>query len=67
MAFMQGSAGTDGDEERVAVTLVCLFCSKEQESHVSRSMVSKDRIFWECFSCQKRGMPPFPDHGTGMQ
>ncbi len=46
------------DEERAAITLVCLFCSKEQEIRVPKSMVSNTRVIWECLSCQARETPP---------
>lgn len=62
---MPGFAVTDGDDDRVAVTLVCLFCSKEQEIHIPRSMVSRGRVFWECLSCQTRESPCKPNRRDG--
>jgi hypothetical protein len=64
MPYMPGFAMADGDDGRIAVTLVCLFCLREQTIHVPKGRVSHDRVFWECFSCQKRERPPLPDHGA---
>lgn len=60
--YMPGFAMIDGDDDRVAVTLVCLFCSQEQAIHVPRGMVSHDRVFWECLSCQTKESPLKPNH-----
>lgn len=63
--YMPGFTMAEGDEERVAVTLVCLFCLNEQEIHVPRSTVSHNRVLWECFTCQKRELPRLQDDRAG--
>lgn len=37
----------------VEVTLVCLVCGGESTIHVFRNRCLPEKIFWECFDCQK--------------
>jgi hypothetical protein len=38
----------------IDVTLVCLFCERRSTIHVFRDRHLPEKIYWECFDCQKR-------------
>jgi hypothetical protein len=37
----------------IDVTLVCLFCGRQSTIHVFRDRRLPEKIYWECFDCQK--------------
>lgn len=37
----------------VEVTLICLFCGRKSSINVFRDRRLPEKIFWECFDCQK--------------
>jgi hypothetical protein len=47
------------DNGPIAVTLVCISCSREQTIHIPRNQAAGCRIYWECFHCQD-GAPAEP-------
>lgn len=42
-----------GSDLLVDVTLVCLFCGERGTIHVFRDRRLPEKIYWECFDCQK--------------
>lgn len=42
----------------VEVTLVCLFCGVKSTIHVFRDRCLPEKIFWECFDCQRKEGDP---------
>jgi hypothetical protein len=48
------------------VTLVCMFCGERYMIHVFRDRHLPERIYWECFDCQKgNGGPSLKVQRTG--
>lgn len=44
---------SNGSDLLVDVTLVCMFCGEEGMIHVFRDRRLPEKIYWECFDCQK--------------
>lgn len=59
MSSTRGGRAGGADDDRTTVMLVCMFCSQVRTITSPRQTGAADRIYWECFSCQKKDPPSY--------